>query len=40
MIKLESNDGEVIYIAMRDSGFEVTYENKFIELKKAEVNEK
>ena len=36
-IKLTSNDGENLIISMRDSGFEIVYENKFYELKEGKL---
>lgn len=36
-IRLVTNDGETLIITMRDSGFEMWYENEPIDLKKGEV---
>lgn len=38
-IKLVTNDGETLIITMRDSGFEVCYENNFYEMKQGKVSE-
>lgn len=38
-IKLLTNDGETLIITMRDSGFEVCYENNFYEMKQGKVSE-
>jgi len=37
-IKLETKDGETLIITMRDSGYEVFYENEFYELKQGKVS--
>lgn len=36
-IGLKTNDNETLIIMMRDSGFEIIYENKFFHLKKGEI---
>jgi len=36
-IKFITKDGEELHICMRDSGFEITYENEWYELKEGEV---
>lgn len=36
-IKLITNDNEILIITMRDSGFEIFYENQFYELKQGKV---
>jgi Ni,Fe-hydrogenase I cytochrome b subunit len=36
-IKLVTNDGETLIIMMRDSGFEMFYENEPIDLKNGQV---
>jgi hypothetical protein len=36
-IKLITSDNEVLVITMRDSGFEIHYENKFYELKQGKI---
>lgn len=38
-IKLVTNEGEVLIITMRDSGYEICYENEFYELKEGKVLE-
>jgi hypothetical protein len=37
-INLVTRDNETIVITMRDSGFEICYENEFYELKKGTVS--
>ena len=37
-IKLVTADNETLIITMRDSGFEVCYENEFYELKQGKVS--
>ena len=37
-IKLQTKEGETLIITMRDSGFEVFYENNFYELKKGNIS--
>ena len=37
-IKLVTGDDETLIITMRDSGFEICYENEFYELKKGKVS--
>jgi hypothetical protein len=36
-IKLVTDDGETLIVMMRDSGFEIFYENDFYELKKGKI---
>jgi len=36
-IGIKTNDGETIILMMRDSGFEIFYENQFFEMKKGKV---
>ena len=36
-IELQTNDGEILIITMRDSGYEICYENEFYELKNGKV---
>lgn len=37
-ITLITSDGEKLSIAMRDSGFEITYQDEWYELKEGKVN--
>lgn len=37
-ITLITSDGEKLSIAMRDSGFEITYQNEWYELKEGKIN--
>ena len=37
-IKLVTSDNETLIITMRDSGYEICYENEFYELKNGVVN--
>jgi hypothetical protein len=37
-ITLITSDGEKLSVAMRDSGFEITYQDKWYELKEGKVN--
>jgi len=37
-IKLQTKDGETLIITMRDSGYEICYENEFYELKQGKVS--
>ena len=37
-IKLVTSDNETLIITMRDSGYEICYENEFYELKNGTVN--
>ena len=36
-IKLISNDNEFLIVIMRDSGFEICYENEFYDLKEGKI---